>query len=179
MLHSIISLSDCVPVCALHHPCCFITKLINVVSPSMQPHFHFSCFLVSFSGFIVFLLFDCFGTVLYYTTFSFSLLTCVLASFLNLCLSIASLLVSHVSCSPSPLPFCLYFSLLPNHSLPQYVCIVTYSFKVLRWSLIVVQPHLLYILDLESSLSNVSSLLVSSQNARCKFISSFSFGSKV
>src|SRR6266850_3013167 len=25
MLHLILSLSDCVPVCALHHPCCFIT----------------------------------------------------------------------------------------------------------------------------------------------------------
>jgi len=83
--------------------------------------------------------------VLYYTTFSFSLLTCVLASFLNLCLSIASLLMSHVSCSPSPLPFCLYFSLLPNHSPPQYVHIVTYSFEVLGQSLIVVQPHLLCI----------------------------------
>ena len=83
--------------------------------------------------------------VLYYTTFSFSLLTCVLASFLNLCLSIASLLVSCVSCSPSPLPFCLYFSLLPNHSPPWYVCIVTYSFKVLERSLVVVQPHLLCI----------------------------------
>jgi len=77
--------------------------------------------------------------VLYYTTFSFSLSTCVLALFLDLCLSIAFLLVSHVSCFPSPLPFCLYFSLLPNHSLPQYVYIVTYSFKVLGQSLIVVQ----------------------------------------
>src|SRR6267142_2065511 len=59
------------------------------------------------------------------------------------------------------------------------MCSQTYRFVVLGRSLVVVRLSLLCIKDSDISLMNVSSLLASSRNAQCEFISSFSFGSKV